>query len=284
MLIKDALVFATKELKNFPSKQLEARIILTYTLSITQEALVINYDKKITEDEKSRFFEYIRRRKLFEPIAYILKQKEFYGINFYVDKNVLIPRADTETLVDKMLLEYNKYFFDRGIKILDLGTGSGAIATSLASCIPLSKIIATDICPKSLKIATNNAQLNKVSAQIKFIESDWYLKLKDKKFNFIVSNPPYISSADKKYMSQETVLYEPQKALFAKGNGLIHYNKIISDARFFLKARGKIFIEIGFNQSKDVSKIFKKYEFNEIIIFKDLSGHDRVIVATSTYL
>jgi release factor glutamine methyltransferase len=280
MLIKEALSLAAKELENFSSKQLEARILLSYTLNMTQETLLINYNKELTKTEEYRFFQYIQRRKSFEPIAYIIERKEFYGMDFFVDKNVLIPRPDTEILVDAVILEYNKNFPDKKITILDLGTGSGAIAVSLAAGISLSRITATDISDSALTIATKNAVSNNVITQIEFIKSDWYSNLNHNKFDFIVSNPPYIDSADKPYMSQETLLYEPQDALFADSNGLIHYRNIISGATSFLKNGGKIFLEIGFNQSQLVTSILQKHQFTEIIIIKDLSGHDRVIKAT----
>jgi release factor glutamine methyltransferase len=280
MLIKEALSLASIELENFSSKQLDARILLGYALNITQETLLINYNKPITKNEESRFFQYIKRRKSFEPIAYIIENKEFYGINFFVDKNVLIPRPDTEILVDEIILEYKKNFSDKEITILDLGTGSGAIAVSLAIFIPLSKITATDISESAIKIATKNAMLNNVVNKIEFIKSNWYSNLKDAKFEYIVSNPPYIDSADKQYMSQETLIYEPENACFADNNGLINYDKIISEATYFLKKGGKILLEIGFNQSKSVVSILEKHQFTEIVIIKDLSSHDRVIRAT----
>lgn len=280
MLIKEALSLANIELESFSSKQLDARILLGYALNITQETLLINYNKPITKNEESRFFQYIKRRKSFEPIAYIIENKEFYGINFFVDKNVLIPRPDTEILVDEIILEYKKNFSDKEITILDLGTGSGAIAVSLAILIPLSKITATDISESALKIAIKNAMLNNVVNQIEFIKSNWYSNLKDAKFEYIVSNPPYIDSADKPYMSQETLLYEPENACFADNNGLINYDKIISEATYFLKKGGKILLEIGFNQSKSVVSVLEKHQFTEIVIIKDLSSHDRVIRAT----
>ena len=151
---------------------------------------------------------------------------------------------------------------------------------SLAILIPLSKITATDISESALKIAIKNAMLNNVVNQIEFIKSNWCSNLKDAKFEYIVSNPPYIDSADKPYMSQETLLYEPENACFADNNGLIFYDKIISEATYFLKKGGKILLEIGFNQSKSVVSVLEKHQFTEIVIIKDLSSHDRVIRAT----
>ncbi len=280
MIVKEALSLAATELENFSSKQLESRILLSYALNITQESLLIKYNEEISKDEESRFFAYIQRRKAFEPIAYILEKKEFYGMDFFVNNHVLIPRPDTEILIDEIASEYKKNFLNKEITILDLGTGSGAIAVSLAAVIPLARITATDISDAALKIATKNAVSNNVANQIEFIQSDWYSNLNPNKFDFIVSNPPYIASGDKSYMSQETILYEPQDALFANDNGLRNYDKIISKATNFLTHEGKLFLEIGFNQSEAVVNILKKYQFTEITTLKDLSGHDRIIKAT----
>ena len=280
MIVKEALSLAATELENFSSKQLESRILLSYALNITQESLLIKYNEEISKDEESKFFAYIQRRKAFEPIAYILGKKEFYGMDFFVNNHVLIPRPDTEILIDEIASEYKKNFLNKEITILDLGTGSGAIAVSLAAVIPLARITATDISDAALKIATKNAVSNNVANQIEFIQSDWYSNLNPNKFDFIVSNPPYIASDDKSYMSQETILYEPQDALFANDNGLRNYDKIISKATNFLKHEGKLFLEIGFNQSEAVVNILKKYQFTEITTLKDLSGHDRIIKAT----
>jgi release factor glutamine methyltransferase len=176
-----------------------------------------------------------------------------------------------------VILEYQKNFADKEVTILDLGTGSGAIAVTLATLIPQAKIVAIDISDEALALAAENAKLHGAITQIQFIKSDWYSNLSDKKFNFIISNPPYISPDNKIYMAQETILYEPEHALFAVENGLINYRKIIFGLNNFLKNENKVFLEIGFNQAEEVINILKKYPFTEIVISKDLSGHDRVI-------
>ena len=182
MIVKEALSLAATELENFSSKQLESRILLSYALNITQESLLIKYNEEISKDEESRFFAYIQRRKAFEPIAYILEKKEFYGMDFFVNNHVLIPRPDTEILIDEIASEYKKNFLNKEITILDLGTGSGAIAVSLAAVIPLARITATDISDAALKIATKNSVSNNVANQLEFIQSDWYSNLNPNKF------------------------------------------------------------------------------------------------------
>lgn len=277
MLVKEALMWGILELEDFTSKQLESRILLANILKTTQEGLFIRYNEPISQEEEKTFYEHIKCRKALEPIAYIVGKKEFYGRDFIVNKYVLIPRPETELIIDRVVLEYQKNFADKEVTILDLGTGSGAIAVTLATLIPQAKIIAIDISDEALALAAENAKLYGAIAQIQFIKSDWYSNLPSKKFDFIISNPPYISLDNKIYMAQETILYEPEHTLFALENGLINYRKIIFGLNNFLKNENKVFLEIGFNQAKDVINIIKKYSFTEIIISKDLSGHDRVI-------
>ena len=277
MLVKEALMWGILELEDFTSKQLESRILLANILKTTQEGLLIRYNEPISQEEEKTFYEHIKCRKALEPIAYIVGKKEFYGRDFIVNKHVLIPRPETELIIDRVVLEYQKNFADKEVTILDLGTGSGAIAVTLATLIPQAKIVATDISDEALALAAENAKFNGVITQIQFIKSDWYSNLSNKKFNFIISNPPYISPDNKIYMSQETILHEPEHALFAVENGLINYRKIIFGLNNFLKNENKVFLEIGFNQAEDVINILKKYPLTEIVISKDLSGHNRVI-------
>jgi release factor glutamine methyltransferase len=278
MLIKDALAFGAKELEDFPAKQLEARILLADILKMSSTTLLTSYNEPLTKDDESKFLKHIKRRKLFEPIAYITGKKEFYGLDFLINEHVLIPRPDTELLVDNAIREYENNYANNEIRVLDLGTGSGAIAISLAINIPLAQIVATDISEEALALATKNAELNNVASKIKFIKSDWYENISDEKFDFIISNPPYIADQDKVYMSPETLQYEPHQALFAQDNGLVHYKHIIAHANEFLANNGKIFLEIGFNQAKPVMSIFEKYAFKEIQILQDLGGNDRVVI------
>lgn len=283
MLVKEALSLAASELEEFSSKQLEARILLAHILNLTQENLLLSYNKEISKSDKDKFFKLIERRKSFEPIAYIIGKKEFYALEFLVNENVLIPRNDTELLVETVIKETitccNDY---KVIKILELGSGSGAIAISLAKNISNALVVATDISDEALEISQKNAKLNNVMDKITFIQSDWYKNLDinslSEQFDFIVSNPPYIRTEDRTYMSKETILYEPTKALFADDNGLANYKEIIASADKFLKKSGRIILEIGFNQARLVKEILQHNEFTNIEIFPDLQGIERVIM------
>lgn len=277
MLVKEVLSWGILQLKDFMSKQLEARILLASILKTTQEDLLTRYHEPISQKTKLAFYQYIKRRKALEPIAYIIGKKEFYGRDFIVNKQVLIPRPETELIIDRVMLNYQTHFAGKEVTILDLGTGSGAIAVTLAALIPQAKIVATDMSDEALMLASENAKFNGTIIQIQFIKSDWYLNIPKQRFDFIVSNPPYISPDNKTYMAQETILYEPASALFAKENGLINYKKIIAGLNDFLNSENKIFLEIGFNQSEAVINILQEYPLTEIVISKDLSGHDRII-------
>lgn len=302
MLVKEALALAVLELQEFSAKQLESRILLSHILNLSQESLLLSYNEPISDNVSYRFFELIERRKNFEPIAYIIGRKEFYGLEFLVTSDVLIPRNDTELLVETVVKEISSQVYEHNqnsenIKILELGTGSGAISVSLAKNISNSSIVATDVSDKALKIATDNAKLNDVLDKISFIKSDWYEQLEvfgdsidkivkvtdnqdsDKLFDFIVSNPPYINVKDKAYMSKETLLYEPAIALFADDMGIECYWQIISGAHQFLKKSGKIVLELGFNQAEVVTGILKSHNFINIRTFQDLQAIDRVVIA-----
>ncbi|NBY34984.1 MAG: peptide chain release factor N(5)-glutamine methyltransferase, partial [Alphaproteobacteria bacterium] len=169
MLVREALAWGILELEDFTSKQLEARILLASVLKTTQEDLLIRYNEPISQEEESAFYQYIKRRKVLEPIAYIVGKKEFYGRDFVVNKQVLIPRPETELIIDRVVLEYQENFAGKEVTILDLGTGSGAIAVTLAALIPQAKIVATDISDEALMLAAENAKFNGTIIQIQFI-------------------------------------------------------------------------------------------------------------------
>lgn len=278
MLIKHALLSAISKLKlcsNTPS--LDSRILLCFTLKIRYEQLITIYNKPLPSDTESVFNSYIARRQNNEPVAYITRSKEFYGLDFLVTSDVLIPRPETELLVNKLIQINDKPY----CKILELGVGSGAISVSLAKNLPASKITAIDLSNKAIEISKINAKKHNVENQINFIQSHWYQNLKDRNFDFIISNPPYINKTDVKLISESTMKYEPSIALYASNKGLEHYHTIIKDAKSYLKASGKILLEIGFGQAADVIDILKRNNFKDIHLIKDYSGIDRVIYGTT---
>ncbi len=277
MNIKEALIDATSKLQlvAINSASLESRILLQYATGKSIEYLLARFEQELPELEQITFTKLVSRRMVLEPIAYIIGSKEFYGYEFLVDDNVLIPRQDTEILIDAVL---NNCTQKEELQILELGIGSGCIAISLLLKMSNAYLTATDISDKAINMARQNALKHQVSGRLKIINSDWFTNLEPQKFDIIISNPPYISYDDTANMSIETLKYEPNLALFADDNGLAFYYIIAQEANNFLKPNGKLFVEIGFNQSDLVGKIFTNYGYNIERIYKDLAGHDRAIL------
>ncbi len=267
----DLLIYAVKEFENVGIEEasVEARNILLYTFNISLLDFSLNRNKELGAKEKiEKFLSFVEERKKRKPFQYIINKQNFYGLDFYVDENVLIPRFDTEVLVEKILKD-NK---DNNFQILDLCTGSGAIAISLKKLGEYKSVKALDISEKALDIAKKNSSLNETT--IDFICSDMFEKINGK-FDIIVSNPPYIPSRDIEDLSLEVKDYEPKLALDGLEDGLYFYRIIAKEAKAYLKENGKIYLEIGYNQAKDIREIFKEY--NKIEVYKDLAGKDRVV-------
>lgn len=298
MNIKELLIYATSKLQTvgIKSANLESRILMQHVTGKSIEYLLARSEERLTEIEQIIFQNLVNRRILLEPIAYIIGYKEFYGYQFIIGNKVLIPRRDTEVLVDAILKDVitdpisipshsscggnldtciRRYDIKEELTILELGTGSGCIALSLLPEMPNSNVTATDISNEAIAIARQNAIKHKVSDRFKIINSNWFENLEKQKFDIIVSNPPYISFDDTVYMSPETLKYEPHLALFAEDNGLASYYIIAKEAKGFLKQNGKLFLEIGFNQLAAVTEIFVSYGYTVKQVYKDLEGRDR---------
>ena len=277
MKIEEALQNAIKELNSnkISDPIIKARILLANILNTTKEHLVINSKEEISVEKVDKFGEGIQKLINGCPIQYITNHQEFMKLDFYVDENVLIPRQDTEILVEEVINNCDK---NKEYKILDLCTGSGAIGVSLAYYIQNSYVTCTDISARALEIAKKNAKSNKIE-NIEFIESDMFENIKES-FDIIVSNPPYIvkdliSSLDKEVQA------EPHVALDGGIDGLDFYKIITCEASNYLNKNGKIFLEIGYDQKEKVMNLLetsKKYK--NIYSKKDLYDNDRIVVAT----
>jgi len=277
MTIKELLNQGIIMLKNedIDGPKNKARAILQHTLKKSKEYTIIYDRNEVTKQERDNYVKNIKRLISGEPLQYITGVQEFMKLNFIVNKDVLIPQPDTEILVEEVIKIANK--MENPI-ILDLCTGSGAIAVSLAKNIPNVKIIATDISKKALEIAKYNAKLNGVLNSIDFIESNLYNKIKNIKFDVIVSNPPYIATNEIQKLPKD-VRQEPMIALDGGKDGLDFYRKIYDKGNEFLNRQGYICVEIGYNQREAVKKIIeKKQRYVETYCIKDLCENDRVIV------
>lgn len=280
MQVKEALKLASEKLCTSSTPQLDSRLLLCSAMNVTHEQLLLGYNQNLTDTIENKFFQLVSRRQSMEPIAYILGEQEFYGLKFIVNKDVLIPRPETELLIDTLVEDCLKHSDNKEISILELGTGSGAIAIALASVIPTAKITALDISNEALIVAKRNADINKVSGQINFIQSNWYQNLELKKYDYIISNPPYIDRSEKEQMAKETYMFEPELALYAEDNGLANYEIIVSSASKYLKPYGKLLLEIGYLQKKQLFGMLQKNGFTTLKSIPDLSGHDRIIMAS----
>ena len=256
------------------SHQIDAEIILSNILKKKREEILISSEFKLSESEIQKFNNDLSRRIKKEPIAYIFNQKEFWNDKFFVDKNTLIPRPETELLVEKIL----KYFKNSSPLFLDVGTGSGCIAVTLLKEIKGSKAVALDISHKALKIALKNAKNLGVNNRIKLI-----CRTIDKKFNckfdLIVSNPPYIKRNEFAYLDRDVLSYEPRIALDGGNDGLDVIKKVIYKSKYILKINGMLALELGNKQHNKVSKILEKENFRVINLIKDYKSNIRCIIS-----
>ena len=260
-----------------PSPLLDTEYIFSDVLKVSRNTLKYSMSRENKEEDKDKIREMlVLRAKKRKPLQYILGEWEFYGLPFNVSEGVLIPRADTEILVEQCIQ------LMRDIEepnILDIGTGSGAISIAIANELKSSSVTGIDINEKALKLANENKILNKIE-NVNFMESNLFEKLdKDFKYDLIVSNPPYISKEEYETLMPEVKNYEPQNALTDLGDGLYFYREISKLAGEYLKDTGYLAYEIGYNQAKDVTKILQNNNFDILSVIKDYGGNDRVVIA-----
>lgn len=275
LTIKQTLTKGTIMLKNsnIESPKLKARLLLQYILKKSRQYLIVYDNQDVDKKAQWEYFVNIEKLTKGMPLQHITHTQEFMKMDFYVDENVLIPRPDTEILVEETIKIAQT--MERP-KILDLCTGSGAIAISLKKYIPSAQVYAVDISKKALEIAKKNA--HRLEAEVKFIESNLFEKIKNEKFDIIVSNPPYIKKSDINYLSQE-VQKEPQIALDGGYDGLDFYRKISYQAIDYLKFGSYLCFEIGYDQKEEVLEILKGIEhYTKTYCKKDLCGNDRVVI------
>lgn len=254
--------------KKIENANLDSWYLLSHQFGLSRTDYFLDPEKIVTEDEFNQYIRLIERRGNHVPLQYIIGFQEFMGLNIKVNENVLIPRQDTETLVEEVLK------VSQGKDILDVCTGSGCIIISLAMFGNIKKAVGIDISKEALAIAEDNA--NEYNVNVDFIQSDLFSQVEGK-FDIIVSNPPYIPSKDILDLMDEVKNYEPHLALDGMEDGLSFYRKITSQVRNFLKPGGYIFYEIGYDQADEVSKMLKGVGIRSIEVIKDLTGLDRVV-------
>lgn len=256
--------------KGVENARLEAEWLLCSALGMDRVGLYVNYEKPLTASELAAFRTMVGRRARREPLQYILGSQDFFGLDFEVSSGVLIPRHDTEVLVQEAVNRSPK-----GARILDIGVGSGCIAVALAKNLPDAELLGTDSSPEALSLAARNANLNAVSLHL--LHGSLFEPVAGQRFDLIVSNPPYIPTADLPGLQPEVRDYEPRGALDGGIDGLDFYRRIIPEATGYLNAGGWLLLEMGIGQASDVLGLFQGTgSFCELFTAKDPGGIDRV--------
>ena len=280
MTIRDIIIKYSQELEKISdTPRLDVELFLQKALGDVDRIYIhLNLNKELTKEQYDEFLGYINDRINGRPVAYIVGNREFMGLDFFVKEGVLIPRPDTETLVEEIIeLCKNK---NEEINIVDIGTGSGAITVSLAKYIENSRVISLDISDIPLEVGKINAVNNDVDYKIEFIKSDVFSGIKNtgKKFDIIVSNPPYIPRKDIETLHTQVKDYEPYNALEGGEDGLDFYRQITEESVEYLNQGGILAYEVGHDQAEDVSKIMKHHGYDRIYTKKDIQGIDRVVI------
>ena len=264
------------KISNIINPELDSELLLSKALNKKREKILTNLKKEINKKQLDKFNLYLSRRKKKEPIAYILGFKYFWKYKFFINKSVLVPRPETEQIVEETL---NYLSDNESKKILDIGTGSGCIIVSVLKERSKCKAIAIDISSKALKVAKTNAKIHHLENKIKFINID-IDKFNYNKYDLILSNPPYISNIDLIRLDDDIRIYEPRESLSGGLDGYEEITKVIEKSSKLLKNNGKLIVEIGDTQKNNVLKLLKNNGFYINKTGKDLSGRDRCIVST----
>ncbi len=269
MIIRDLLAEATLTLAsaNVPDAKRDAQILLADCLAISAGEIILRQQETVSAEVAERFRAHVLRRAKREPVSQIIGYREFWGRRFSVTSDVLDPRPETETLIEAALKLHPQ-------RILDLGTGSGILAITLELEIPGAEVVAVDISPDALRVADINARA--LGSEVEFLRSDWFAAVEGQ-FDLIVSNPPYISASERPSLSPELLDHEPAIALFADEDGLLAYKTIAQSADNYLTPDGRILVEIGHSQTKQVTEIFAQNQYRLDNLHQDMSGHDRIL-------
>lgn len=267
---------------NIESFDIDARILLSYILGIEHHIFISNPKIEIPEKQYKEYMKLIKRRAKNEPIAQITKEKEFWSLPFKVNKHTLIPRPDSETLIEAVKSEFKDKEYPH--KIIDLGTGSGCLLLALLTEYKKAEGIGIDVSLKALKTARENAKKLCLEKRSQILKQNWKeeklrKEIKDKQFTIIISNPPYITKEEMKTLEKDVKKYEPKRALYGGNDGLNEYRNLSKNLYYWniLSPKGRVFLEIGKGQENDIKKIFEAFGFKFEQCFKDINGIIRVI-------
>lgn len=281
--IREALVRAVELLgeREYMNPILDSQLLLAYTLGADKNYIYTHMNTVVEEDRLAEFYGYVRQRAVGYPLQYILKSQEFMGLEFKVDKGVLVPRPDTEILVERIIEICKDRYSDRDeIRILEIGTGSGAIAISLAHYLENAVVYAVDVDDVPYETAVENAKKNNLENRTIFLKGDLFepiKKIEEQTFEIIVSNPPYIRTDEIEDLQIEVATHEPKLALDGGVDGLDFYRAISEESINHIASDGVLAYEIGHDQARDVSKLIEA-DYTDIEIIKDYGGNDRVVI------
>ena len=259
-----------------PSPQLDSEIILSSLINKDKKHIILNPKELLNSEQTKKFKSLIERRKKGEPVAYLINKKGFWKDEFFINKDVLIPRPDTELIIEQVLKIYSK---GSQLQVLDIGTGSGCILLSVLKERPNFYGTGIDISKKSINVSKLNAKLLNLTNRVKFFHS-CVDNFKIGKYDLIVSNPPYIELFNLKYLEKDVINFEPKLALSGGFDGFSKIRKVINKASILIKKNGKFILEIGFNQKNETKKILKEEGFYINKAIKDYGNNDRCIIST----
>jgi len=281
--IAEVLKWAINQLSSvIDTASIDAHIILESAIEKDKLYVIMNRDEILEDVLVEKIYRWVERRVSGEPVQYIVGHQEFMGLDFYVDDNVLIPRSDTEPLVEAIIEIAKELPRQNSINIMDIGTGSGAITVSLAKYIECAQVTSADISKEALAIGKRNATQNGVADKIEFVNSDLFECFENEqdlnKFDIIVSNPPYIPSKDIDGLQVEVAEFEPRLALDGGHDGYDIYERIIRDAYKYLKINGILAFEVGYNQADRIKEMLLSSNYDNIRFVQDLSGINRIVI------
>ena len=266
----------TLKQSKIPNPQLDSEILLSNSIKRDKKYIILNPKELLNSEQVETFKNLIERRRRKEPVAYLINKKEFWKDEFFVNKDVLIPRPDTELIIEQVLKIYSK---DSQLQVLDIGTGSGCILLSILKERPNFYGTGIDISKKSINVSKLNAKQLNLTSRVKFFHSS-VDNFKIGKYDLIVSNPPYIELFNLKYLEKDVINFEPKLALSGGFDGFSKIRKVINKAKNLIKKNGKFILEIGFNQKNKVKKILKEEGFYVNKAIKDYGNNDRCIIST----
>ena len=274
MIIKTVLTEAVEQLPKSDTAHLDVAVLLCHVLGVTRSYLYAWPEKKLTADQLAQFQALLVHRAKGEPVAYLIGHREFWSLDLQVTSETLIPRPETELLVEQALARLPD---DSNAEVIDLGTGAGAIALAIATERPRCRVLATDHSAAALNVAQTNAASLGLTDRLQLVLSDWWAALPDNKATLIVSNPPYVAANDP-HLSQGDVQYEPKSALVADMDGLADIRQLIAESFSHLHTSGWLLLEHGYNQAEAVRTVFEQYGYQAVTTYTDLAGLPRVTV------